>query len=150
MQYRVRIAAALTLIGLFMGCSNDPRDLPITPRATVARTPTAEPLPSATRRPPPTPSRTPLPRELWITNAGRDGVILRATPVSGERVGGLTNGIRLVPLGDQEIIDGRVWVRVRDQDNRVGWVSAEFVSATPPATPGAATATPSRVPTRTP
>ena len=139
----IRAGLAVLFVLLGAACTGDPRDFAITPRALPTASPTEEPLPTRTPRPEPTATRTPLPSLLWVANAGRDGVILRDAPGSGGRVVGLGDGVRLVPLGEEEHQGGRRWLRVRDPEGRVGWIAAEFVTATAPGTPGARTATPS-------
>ncbi len=124
------------------GCSFDRHDFGVTPLAvTVTAT-----IPAGRRldlpAPAPTATRTPAPRSLYIARAGRDGIVLRAEPGQGERIGGLTDGIQVTPLGEEVSISERVWLRVRDQDGRVGWIAAEFTSATPPARSPTPTATP--------
>ena len=122
------LALALT------GCGLDP-PLAITPRALVTATATEEPLPTATPRPPPTPSRTPAPTALYVANTGREGAVLRSAPIAGTRVTGLPEGTRVTPQGEEEVVEGRRWLRVREPSGQVGWVAGELLVATPPATP---------------
>jgi hypothetical protein len=143
----VRAGLAVLAVLAATACVGDPRDFAITPRALLTASPTEELVATRTPRPEPTATRTPLPSQLWVANAGRDGVILRDAPGTGGRVVGHRDGIRLVPLGEEVRLDGRRWLRVRDPQGLEGWIAAEFVSATPPATPGARTATPATKPT---
>jgi len=133
------------LVGVLLvawGCSFDrhdfgvtPLSVPITPAiAAGQRLNVPEPVPTATR--------TPAARLLYIARAGRDGIVLRAEPGQGERIGGLSDGIQVTPLGEEVSISERAWLRVRDQDGRIGWIAAEFTSATPPARSPTPTPTP--------
>jgi hypothetical protein len=140
--------AALAVVAC-AACAGDPRGFAVTPRALPTVSPTEDPLPTRTPRPAPTATRTPLPSTVWVANAGRDGVVLRDAPATGARVIGLSDGARLVPLGEEERQGERRWLRVRDVDGRIGWIASEFVTATPPVTPGAQTTTPTARPTAT-
>lgn len=121
------------------------RDFSITPRVFPTFTPTPEPQPTATPRPRASPTRTAAPRQLYIANTGGQGAVLRAEPPTGARVAGLRDGTSVTPQGDELEAGGRRWVRVRDPDGRLGWIAAEFLTESPPGTPGrggTATATP--------
>jgi hypothetical protein len=145
-----RAGLAVLAVLAATACSGDPRGFAITPRVLPTVSPTEEPPPTRTPRSEPTATRTALPSLLWVANAGRDGVVLRDAPGTGGRVVGLGDGVRLVPLGEEETQGGRRWLRVRDPEGRVGWISAEFVSPTAPGTPGARTPTTiARTPTAT-
>jgi hypothetical protein len=137
----LRAGLAVLAVLACTACTGDPRDFAITPRALPTASPTEDSLPTRTPRPAPTATRTPLPSTLWVANAGRDGVVLRDAPATGARVIGLTDGARLVPLGEEERQGERRWLRVRDPEGRIGWIASDFVTATPPATPGAPTPT---------
>jgi hypothetical protein len=129
----VRRALPLLLAAaLLPGCAGDRHDFAITPRVFATASPTEEPPPTRTPRAPPTPTRTPLPGQLWVANAGREGVVLRSAPGDGDRLAGLADGTALLPQGEQEQQSGRSWLRVRDPQGRTGWIAGEFVSATPP------------------
>ncbi|HEV8638793.1 MAG TPA: SH3 domain-containing protein [Chloroflexota bacterium] len=145
-----RALPLLLAAALLPGCAGDRHDFAITPRVFATASPTEEPPPTRAPRPPPTPTRTPLPGQLWVANAGREGVVLRSAPGAGDRLAGLADGTALAPQGEQEQQSGRSWLRVRDPQGRTGWIAAEFVSATPPARPGAPTATPRPRPANTP
>jgi hypothetical protein len=145
-----RLAPLLLAAALLTGCAGDRHDFAITPRVFPTASPTEPPAPTRTARPEPSPTRTPLPSQLWVANAGREGVVLRSAPGEGERVTGLADGTALVPLGEQEQRSGRSWLRVREPQGRAGWIASEFVSATPPARAGGPTATPTRRPATTP
>jgi hypothetical protein len=142
--------ALLLAAALLAGCAGDRHDFAITPRVFPTASPTAPPAPTGTLRPEPSPSRTPLPSQLWVANAGREGVVLRSGPGTGERLAGLPDGTALVPLGEQEQQSGRAWLRVREPQGRTGWIASEFVSATPPARAGGPTATSAPRPSTTP
>jgi hypothetical protein len=134
--------AALALVALLTACASG--EIAITPRAIPSPTPTEEPLPTATPRPQPTASPTPAPTALYVANTQGQGAILRAAPATGERLAGLPEGTRVTPQGEEQELNGRKWLRVRDGSGRAGWVAAELLVATPPAAPARAppTATP--------
>jgi len=143
--------ALLLVAALLPGCAGDRHDFEITPRVFPTASPTTAPAATATPRPPAAPTRTPLPSQLWVANAGRDGVVLRSAPGAGDLLAGLTDGTALVPQGEQEQLSGRRWLRVKDPQGRTGWIASDFVSATPPpARTGSPTATPATRPPNTP
>jgi hypothetical protein len=145
-----RRLALLLAAALVTGCAGDRHDFAITPRAFATASPTVVREPTRTPRPAAPPTRTPLPSQLWVSNAGRDGVVLRSAPGAGDRVAGLADGTLLVPQGEQEQQSGRSWLRVRDTQGRTGWIASEFLSATPPARAGSPTATTAPRPPTTP
>ncbi|HEY3111962.1 MAG TPA: hypothetical protein VGL23_24625 [Chloroflexota bacterium] len=140
----VRLGAVVLLALLLAACGGD--EIAITPRAIPSATPTEEPLPTRTPRPQPTASHTPAPTALYVANTQGQGAVLRGAPGTGERIAGLAEGSRVAPQGDEQVLDGRKWLRVQDATGRAGWIAAELLVATPPATPArpAPTATPRR------
>jgi hypothetical protein len=140
----IRLGAAVLLALLLAACGAD--EIAITPRAIPSATPTEEPLPTRTPRPQPTASHTPAPTALYVANTQGQGAVLRGAPGTGERIGGLAEGSRVAPQGEEQVLDGRKWLRVQDATGRAGWIAAELLVATPPATPArpAPTATPRR------
>ena len=106
-------------------------DLAITPRAMPSATPTEEPAPTRTPRPQPTPSHTPAPVAYFVANTGGDGALLRDTPGRGARVASLSDGMRVVPQGEEQDVDGRRWLRVQDPSGKTGWVAQELLAVTP-------------------
>ena len=140
-----RVGVLVLLAALLVACGSP--EIAITPRALPSATPTEEPIPTRTPRPQPTPTHTPAPTALYVANTQGQGAVLRAAPGTGERLTGLPDGSRVAPQGEEQVLDGRKWLRVTDATGRVGWVAAELLVATPPATPGrppAATPTPRR------
>jgi len=142
--------ALLLAAALLPGCAGDRHDFAITPRVFPTASPTEAPVPTRTPRPTAPPTRTPLPSQLWVSNSGRDGVVLRSAPGAGDRLAGLADGTALVPQGEQDQQSGRSWLRVRDPQGRTGWIASDFVSATPPARPGGPTTAPAPRPPTTP
>ena len=109
----------------------------ITPLAMATVSPSPEPAPTRTQRPAPTPSRTPAPLAFFVANTGGDGAVLRAAPGKGDRLASLPDGVRVVPQGEEQDVDGRHWLRVQEPNGKTGWLAQELLVATP-------------VPTRTP
>jgi len=133
---------------------------PPSPTSALAVSATSSPLATPTTAPPtatslpPSPTATPAPQVVYIANTDGEGANLRRTPgPAGERMGILPEGTALTPTGQQQEIDGRPWLEVRDQSGATGWVAGDFLSQAPPppATPTAVAvpATPTAAPTRT-
>ena len=140
----LRRVGALVLVVLLMACGSP--EIAITPRALPSATPTEEPIPTRTPRPLPTATHTPAPTALYVANTQGQGAILRSAPGTGERLTGLAEGSRVAPQGEEQVLEGRKWLRVQDATGRAGWIAAELLVATPPATPARPppTATPRR------
>jgi hypothetical protein len=140
---RVTLAAAALL--LLTGCSSQPSP---TATATVAVAPASSPT-VATSEPPrqpalqlspiASPSPTPDLTPLVVGNTDGQGVSIRKTPGTGDRIRAWPDGTQMTPLGDSQQADGHTWLKVRDPDNNEGWVAAEFL--TKPATPAGAPVT---------
>jgi hypothetical protein len=130
----------LLLLALLTACGGG--EIAITPRAIPSQTPTEEPLPTRTPRPQPTATYTPAPTTLYVANTQGQGAILRRAPGQGDRIAGLPEGSRVTPQGEEQMLDGRKWLRVQDATGRAGWIAAELLVATPAAGPGRATSTP--------
>lgn len=127
-----------------------PPELAVTPRAMPSATATLEPAPTWTPRPPPTPSRTPAPTAYFVANTDGDGAILRSTPGRGARIASLPEGVRVVPQGEEQDVEGRRWLHVREPSGRDGWIAQELLALTPVPTATSGRATSGRAPTRAP
>jgi hypothetical protein len=136
----------LLIVTLLTGCDRSGGEIPITPRAIPSASPTDEPVPTRTPRPVATATFTPAPVALYIANTQGQGAILRAAPGNGERVTGLAEGSKVAPQGEEQELGGRRWLRVQDATGHTGWVAAELLVPTPPASPARAPAPPT--PTR--
>lgn len=146
----------------------DPLDPPtFTPTATQTATATPGPSPTATRTPTPTrtktptpthtstptwtptatatPTRTPTPAQAHISNVVMPGLRLRQWP-GGPIIATLQMDSTLTVLYGRQVLDGLVWVEVRDPEGRLGWVPELYLSLITPT----ATITPSPTPTGTP
>lgn len=141
--------AALLLLAAWQAACSGP-EFTITPRALPTPSPTDEPRPTRTVRPPPTPSHTPAPTALYVANTQGQGAILRASPGAGQRVAGLAEGARVVPQGEEQVIEGRQWLRVQDAAGQSGWIASDLLVPTPPPTPGRGGAPPTATRTRNP
>jgi hypothetical protein len=63
-----------------------------------------------------------------VVGAGGEGVSIRRAPgTSGERIKVWPEGTIMLPLGEEQQVEGRSWTRVRDPDGSDGWVAAEFL-----------------------
>jgi hypothetical protein len=165
---RVRLAACVILM-LLAGCQA-PSDRPtpgfkpsngaaVVITATGQAVATLDPPPTTTPAPTPVPP-TSEPPPLFVINTGADGLSLRPSPGSSDRVAVLLDGTRLTPTGEEVQSAGRTWVRVRDPEGREGWVAAQFTGPAPlaetrppaivPATPVPAPAVPKPAATAVP
>ncbi len=95
-----------------------------TPSPTLTRTPipteTATPTPTPTHTS--TPTATTTPAQAEVLSVKLPAVQLRQWPGGPEIGPVLRNGALLTILYGEEIVDGLVWVEVRDGDGRVGWI----------------------------
>jgi uncharacterized hydrophobic protein (TIGR00271 family) len=141
----------------------------LTPPPTLTRTPTPGPSPTATNSPTPTatqtstptetatptltptntstPTSTPTPSLARAVNPVMPGLRMRQTP-GGPVIAVLRQGEPLRVLYGSRIVDGLVWVEVRDSEGRVGWVPQIYLMIITP-TP-TSTAIPTSTPTITP
>jgi uncharacterized hydrophobic protein (TIGR00271 family) len=100
----------------------------ITPTNTATGTPTSTATHTAT--PTATPTVTPTPAAGLISGTGGLGARLRWTP-SGAIAGVLREGDRVEILYQRRMVENQEWVQVRDQEDRVGWVAAQYVRPQP-------------------
>ena len=119
---------------------------PIPDTATPMLTLTYTPTPTFT--PTYTPTYTPTPALAMIYQVYGDGISLRAFP-EGPAIGWLRKGDQVTVLYGYEIVNGWVWIEVRDAEGRVGWLPQFFtmvITETPTRTP-TTTITPMTTPT---
>jgi len=104
-----------------------------TPTPTSTPSPTATPSPAPTDTPTPTPASTPAPMltptpvVAVVSGTGGRGLLLRWTP-GGDIVETLREGERVEILYRSETAGGVDWVEVRDEQGRIGWVAAEYLT----------------------
>jgi uncharacterized hydrophobic protein (TIGR00271 family) len=112
-----------------------------TSSVTPSATPTITPSPTSTT----IPTATPTPSLARVANTQGRGVRLRQAP-NGPIIATLQEGAPLTVLYGQEILEGFVWVEVRDSEDRLGWMPQTYllvVTLTPTSTlPASQTATP--------
>ncbi len=119
-----------------------------TPTFTPTRTatPTETALPTDTPTFTPTPTNTPTPAAAQVINVYLPGLRLRQWP-DGPVIGpALSQGSALAVLYGYEIVNGLVWVDVRDEEGRVGWIPLIYLITLTPTS----TLTPSPTATITP
>lgn len=97
-----------------------------TPTSTYTPTPTATATATPTRTATPTPTFTATPISAVVANTAGRGVKLRWTP-GGLVAGALPEGTVVMILYQRKVVDGIEWVQVKDDQNRIGWVAAEFL-----------------------
>ena len=108
-----------------------------TPTSTPSPTPTFSPTPTDTPTPTPTststptttpaPTLTPTPVVAVVSGPCGRGLFLRRTP-GGAIARTLREGERVEILYRSETTDDVEWVQVRDEQGRIGWVAAEYVT----------------------
>ena len=102
-------------------------------------TPTPQPSPTPADTPTPAATPTPAPAEVWVNAA--NGLNLRAeAKADAKLVATLKDKQHLVAIGPATAPDagGITWQNVRTDDGQVGWVSAQFLTKTNPASPTSA------------
>lgn len=106
-----------------------------TPTATSTPRPTNSPTVTGTPTNTPTSTATPTPALAVAANASLPSLRLRQSPQGPDIGPPLRAGTALSVLHNTQIVDGLVWVQVRDVDGRVGWVPQIYLKViTPTAT----------------
>lgn len=111
-----------------------PTEIPITHTATSTLTPTLTPTATSTQ--------TPTPAQALVDQSFGAGVYMRSFP-GGPEIGWLPQGSQITVLYGYQIVDGWVWIEVRDRDGRIGWLPQFYTSSILP------TGTPTPVPSQT-
>jgi hypothetical protein len=144
----VGVGAAAFLLFLAASTSSQPatdsrRAAPVMPTAArIDPTPTAAAPPvyqaAPTARPEPTVAPTPHPAPtapkadglpvLLVVNCPPDGVSLRSSPGTGERIKVWKDGTEVQDFADVRDEAGMKWRRVRDPDGNEGWIAADFLA----------------------
>lgn len=119
-----------------------PTPATLTPTVSMTPTSTATPLPSSTPTPKPTSTSTPTPATARIQNLFNNyDQCLEMRQGSGYNrpiIGRVSNGSYITVQYGQEIVDGLVWVEIKDQEGRLGWlpqICMDIVTLTPTKTP---------------
>lgn len=94
-----------------------------TPSPAPTDTPTSTPTPTSA----PAPTLTPTPVVAVVSGTGGRGLFLRWTP-GGAIAGTLREGECVELLYGRETTDGVEWVEVGDEQGRIGWAAAEYVT----------------------
>jgi uncharacterized hydrophobic protein (TIGR00271 family) len=116
------------------GPSQTPTPSPtLTATPNPTHTPSLTPSPTFTLTPTFTPTSTPTPAPGMVSRFTLPSLELRQRP-AGPVIGVLRPGQPLEVLAGMEIVDGLVWVEVRDSEGREGWVPQVYIlliTATP-------------------
>jgi uncharacterized hydrophobic protein (TIGR00271 family) len=96
-----------------------------TPTPTQTSTPTWTPTATAT------PTQTATPAQAHVSNVVMPGLRLRQWP-GGPIIATLRTDATLTVLYDRQILDGLVWVEVRDHEGRIGWVPELYLDLITP------------------
>jgi uncharacterized hydrophobic protein (TIGR00271 family) len=99
-----------------------------TPSSTSTATATITSTPTLTLTATPNPTATPV--LAYIANTGGRGVYLFDAP-TGAVIGSLPESSPIYLLYQRKIINGLEWLEIISNDNRVGWVPAEYVIIRP-------------------
>jgi uncharacterized hydrophobic protein (TIGR00271 family) len=108
---------------------------------TKTATPTETPTPTATFTPSATPTGTPTPAGARIQRITSPTLELLQFP-GGPVIATLQNNQSLTVLHDTDIYGGYVWIKVRDEAGRIGWVPEVFIFYYTPTPTNTATRTP--------
>ncbi|MCL5263990.1 MAG: SH3 domain-containing protein [Chloroflexi bacterium] len=84
-------------------------------------------LTSLTPRPAPTITPTIQGGFVKIANTGGDGVFLRRTPRSNDKLVAWMDGTILQIVGENREAEGIVWRNVKDPKGNIGWVPAQYL-----------------------
>lgn len=98
-----------------------------TPLPTATATPTQTPEPTLT----PTPTATPVPFQARIIWPDTPGLTLYQEP-GGPSIGTLYFSQVVMVYHDQENYDGLVWVKIRDEQGRIGWLPQNYLEVLTP------------------
>jgi uncharacterized hydrophobic protein (TIGR00271 family) len=96
------------------------------PTATI----TSSPTPTATATITSTPTKvppTPTPRSAIVIGTGSDPYYNLYQEPGGPVIGRLARNAPLLDLYDQTIYDGHLWVRVMDEEGRIGWFPLKYM-----------------------
>ncbi len=107
-----------------------------TPTSTATSTATNTPEPTATSTPTLTPTLTATPATVKAWSTGIPNMRLRQWP-GGPEIAPVRHNQVLTLLYGYEIVDGLVWVEVRDAEGRIGWIPQFYllqITLTPSAT----------------
>ncbi|MGI5835345.1 MAG: helix-turn-helix domain-containing protein [Chloroflexota bacterium] len=97
------------------------------------------PVVSPSTTPQPTDNQRPWPTSLVVGNTDGEGVNIRLTPGTGSRINAWPDGTKMMVIGDDRYVEGRIWTNVIDPDGQKGWVVADYlVDQSVPNTPVAA------------
>lgn len=111
----------------------------LTPGPSATPTPTRTPLPTSTATPTqtpeptftPTPTNTPVPFQARIIWPDTPGLTLYQEP-GGPSIGRLYFSQLVMVYHDQQNYDGLVWVKIRDDQGRVGWLPQNYLEVLNP------------------
>lgn len=102
---------------------------------TITSTPTEMPTPTETRIPP-----TPTPRPAYVVNYGVPPYYNLYQEPGGPVIASLRLNANILDLNETQSFEGIIYVRVMDEDGRIGWLPQMYVQY--PTTVPSATATP--------
>lgn len=118
------------------GPSPTPTNTP-TPTATATPIPTDTATPTNTPTYTPTPTNTPTPSLGKASNIAMPGLRMRQWP-DGPVIATLREGEQLTILYGRQIVNGLVWLEIRDSEGRIGWLPEHYlliITNTPTKTP---------------
>jgi uncharacterized hydrophobic protein (TIGR00271 family) len=107
------------------------------PSATLTSTPSN--TPTTTTTPTPTHTATPTPAQAEVINTQLPPLQMYQSP-GGPAIGVLRPGQPITVFYDRQTFNGLIWVKIRDNDGRIGWIPDIYLklvspTATPTSTP---------------
>ena len=94
----------------------------LTSTPTITTTPTEMPTATETRIPP-----TPTPRSAYIVNYGVPPYYNLYQEPGGPVIASLRLNANILDLNETQIFEGIVYIRVMDEDGRIGWLPQMYV-----------------------
>ena len=107
------------------------------PTATATPIPTNTATPTNTPTYTPTPTNTPTPALAKASNIAMPGLRMRQWP-NGPVIATLREGEELIILYGRQVVNGLIWLEIRDSEGRIGWLPEHYllvITNTPTKTP---------------
>ena len=110
---------------LFIAMTYTPTSTPTPAPPTVTPIPTKTLVPTSTSIPTETPTPTPVP--YVVANTDGDGVYIRRSPDSADRIKAWPEGARMIEIAGTVVAGNMNWRNVTDPDGNEGFVPAQYL-----------------------